>query len=91
MDGVLFAHKNVWLELHKAYGTYEEGIALTERYLSVDYDRLVEEVAGMLWKGRPAAPFLRLIRENPCNPGVKERQQGRCRGIPHHRSADRVQ
>ena len=25
MDGVIFEHRNFWLELHKVFGTLEEG------------------------------------------------------------------
>jgi len=72
MDGVIFEGGNRWMELHKAYGTLEEGKALTKRYLTTDYDRLVEEVVVRLWKGRDARPFLNIIAGVKYNPGVKE-------------------
>lgn len=44
MDGVIFEGVNFWLELHKKFGTFEEGKILTEKYLYSDYNKLVEEV-----------------------------------------------
>lgn len=61
MDGIIFEHKNFWLELHKKLGTYEEGEALTRTYLKKDYERLVREVPGKLWKGNDATPYFELI------------------------------
>ncbi|HIG92810.1 TPA: HAD-IB family phosphatase [Candidatus Woesearchaeota archaeon] len=61
MDGVLFKDINFWLELHKSFGTLQEGLKLTEKYLHTDYDRLVEEVVGKLWKGRDAKPYYALV------------------------------
>lgn len=72
MDGVLFRHANFWLELHKKFGTYEEGKALTEKYLYTDYPKLVDEVVGRLWKGRDAKPFFELIDELEYTEGAKE-------------------
>ncbi|HIH23728.1 TPA: HAD-IB family phosphatase [Candidatus Woesearchaeota archaeon] len=72
MDGVLFREKNVWLRVHEAYGTLEEGLVLTKQYLKTDYNRLVEEAVGRLLKGKPAGPFLRIIKQSSYNPGVKE-------------------
>jgi phosphoserine phosphatase len=72
MDGVLFEGKNFWLDLHLAYGTEEEGLALASRYLETDYDSLAEAVAGKLWKGRPAAPYWSLVKERAYQPGVRE-------------------
>jgi len=63
MDGVLFEHTNFWLELHKRLGTYDEGKQLTEKYVKTDYAKLVEEVVGRLWKGKPAKPYLDLVDE----------------------------
>ncbi len=62
MDGVLFKVHNFWMEVHKAYGTYEEGKKLTDKYLLTDYDILIEEVVNKLWKGKPAEPYLNLIK-----------------------------
>ncbi|MBN2566711.1 HAD family phosphatase [Candidatus Woesearchaeota archaeon] len=72
MDGVIFRPTNVWMEAHRAFGTYEEGRELTAKYVHADYARLVEEVVGRLWKGRDAAPFLSLIGSIPYLPGVEE-------------------
>ncbi len=72
MDGVLFEHRNVWLELHKRLGTFEEGKALTDKYLKNDYSKLVDEVVGRLWKGKPAQPYLDIINEMKYLTGVPE-------------------
>ncbi len=72
MDGVIFEGKNFWLDLHHAYGTVEEGLALAERYLGADYDTLAVQVAGRLWKGRPAAPYWDLVQRRAYQPGVRE-------------------
>lgn len=72
MDGVIFEHKNFWLELHKALGTLEEGKRLTEKHLHTDYAKLVEEVVHKLWKGKKAAPYHNLIESINYLPGVKE-------------------
>ena len=72
MDGVLFEGKNFWLDLHRAYGTEEEGLALANRYLTADYDSLAGLVAGRLWKGKPAAPYWDLVRSREYQPGVRE-------------------
>ena len=72
MDGVIFEHHNFWLELHKALGTYEEGLALTRKYLKTDYERLVREVPGRLWKGKEAKPYLDLIRSTRYKPHAQE-------------------
>ncbi|MBD3208850.1 HAD family phosphatase [Candidatus Woesearchaeota archaeon] len=72
MDGVVFEHKNFWLELHKRLGTYGEGAALTKRYLKTDYERLVKEVVGKLWKGRDATPYYALVWSLRYEPGAQE-------------------
>lgn len=72
MDGVLAVPRNFWMELHRAYGTETEGKELTARYLHTDYPRLVREVVGRLWKGKPQEPYLRLVREAPYHPGIAE-------------------
>ncbi len=72
MDGVIFKSTNFWLELHRKFGTYEEGKVLTEKYLYTDYPKLVDEVVGRLWKGRDARPFFELIDELEYTEGVKE-------------------
>ncbi len=61
MDGVIFEHRNLWLELHKKLGTYEEGKAATDEWLYKDYDTLVDIVIHKLWKGKSAGPFNDLV------------------------------
>jgi len=72
MDGVIFEHKNFWMELHKALGTYEEGVRLTKKYLHTNYQRLVKEVVGRLWKGKDATPYYELIQRIPYVKGAPE-------------------
>lgn len=72
MDGVLFEQRNFWLELHRAFGTLEEGKALIEKYLYADYDKLVEEVVGGLWKGKDAKPYYELVDSIPYLEGVQK-------------------
>ena len=72
MDGVIFQPHNFWLELHRAFGTLEEGKKLTEKYLHTDYNTLVEEVVVKLWKGKDAKLYYDLINQNKYIPGVKE-------------------
>ncbi len=61
MDGILIKPNKFWMDLHKKYGTLEEGIELTKRYLKTDYKRLVEEVIGRLWAGKPASDYFELV------------------------------
>ncbi len=72
MDGVIFKDINFWMELHKKFGTLEQGIELTKKYLHTDYDRLVEEVVVKLWKGKDARPYYDLVNSIEYLPGVKE-------------------
>jgi phosphoserine phosphatase len=72
MDGVIFKDINFWIELHKKFGTLEQGIELTKKYLHSDYDRLVEEVVVKLWKGKDAKPYYDLVNSIEYLPGVKE-------------------
>ena len=72
MDGVIFRARNFWMELHKAYGTFEEGKILTEKYLHSDYDTLVKEVVQKLWKGMPEDIYLKEVNSYEYLPGVKE-------------------
>lgn len=72
MDGTLTDTVNFWMELHKAYGTLEEGTVLTKRYLHTDYARLVEEVVVRLWKGKPAKPYQDLVSGVPLVAGIAE-------------------
>ncbi len=71
MDGVLFEHRNFWMELHRSFGTEKEGQILTEKFLHRDYARLVEEVVARLWKGKDARPFFRLVESISYLPGVQ--------------------
>lgn len=72
MDGVIFRDINFWMELHKKFGTLEQGLELTKKYLHTDYDRLVEEVVVKLWKGKDAKPYYDLVNSIEYLPGVKE-------------------
>lgn len=72
MDRVIFKDINFWMELHKKFGTLEQGIELTKKYLHTDYDRLVQEVVVKLWKGRDAKPYYDLVNSIEYLPGVKE-------------------
>ena len=71
-DGVIFQGKEFWMDVHKAFGTYEQGKALTEKYLHNNYQKLVEEVVHKLWKGRDAKSFLELINHREYMKGIKE-------------------
>ena len=72
MDGVLFKDVNFWMELHRVFGTLEEGKILTKKYLHTDYQRLVEEVVVNLWKDKEAEPYFNLIKDLEYLPGIKE-------------------
>ena len=72
MDGVLVDAHNFWLELHKAFGTLEEGTRLTKAYLTDDYAKLVEEVVGRLWRGHDAKPYYELVHAIPTMQGLDE-------------------
>ena len=72
MDGVIFEHCNFWMELHKAFGTYEEGKELTKKYVKTNYAKLVEEVVEKLWKGKPSSTYLNLIKTIGYMPGAPE-------------------
>ena len=72
MDGVIFKDINFWLELHKQFGTLEQGIHLTKQYLHTDYNRLVEEVVVKLWKGKNATPYYKLANSIEYLPGVEK-------------------
>ena len=72
MDGVIFKGTNFWINVHKGFGTLEEGIRLTEKYLHNDYDKLVEEVVVKLWRGRDAKPYCKQVNSLKYLPGVKE-------------------
>lgn len=76
MDGVIFKHHNFWMELHKAFGTLEEGMALTKQYVKTNYDKLVQEVIGRLWKDKPAKPYFDLISSHQYIDGAKETFNG---------------
>lgn len=72
IDGVIFKDVSFWMELHKKFGTYEEGVELTKEYLHTDYNRLVEEVVVKLWKGEDAKPYYDLVNSLKYLPGVKK-------------------
>lgn len=72
MDGVIFNVMSFWMELHKRFGTYKQGKALTDTYLHIDYGRLVEEVVVKLWKGKDAAAYYDLVDSLEYLPGVKQ-------------------
>jgi phosphoserine phosphatase len=72
MDGVVFQGDNFWLDLHREYGTDEEGVRLANSYLNSDYVMLAELVIERLWKGRPASVFERLVERRSYHPGVQE-------------------
>jgi len=72
MDGVIFDAPDFWLNLHKAYGTIKEGSELTKKYLKTDYEMLVKEVVGRLWKNKPADVYFKMIDESKYMPGAVE-------------------
>ena len=72
LDGVIFEGSNFWLELHRRYGTEKEGVEYANKYLSFDYDQLVKIVAGILWKGKPAAIIQELVDQRRYQPGIPE-------------------
>ncbi len=72
IDGVLFKDINFWMELHKRFGTFEEGKILTENYLHTNYPKLIEEVVGRLWKGRSAQPYFDLVNSLEYFSGVSD-------------------
>ena len=72
MDGVLLKDVHFWLELHKEFGTYEQGKELTAKYLHTNYDKLVEEVVAKLWKGKDAKAYFELVNKLEYMVGIKE-------------------
>jgi len=72
MDGVIFNDSNFWLQLHEAFGTFEEGKILTQKYLSTNYDKLVEEVVKKLWLGKDAKPYYDLVNSIKYLDGIAE-------------------
>ncbi|MFC1697430.1 HAD family hydrolase [Nanoarchaeota archaeon] len=72
MDGVIFEKTNFWFDLHEKYGTYRDGKELTDRYLKSNYQKLVDEVVGRLWKGKDANELYKLIANAKYIKGVKE-------------------
>ena len=72
MDGVIFKDINFWMELHKAFGTLEEGKIATEKYLHTDYDKLIEEVVVKLWRGKDTKPYYDLVNSIEYLRGVKK-------------------
>jgi phosphoserine phosphatase len=72
LGGVLVPADTFWMELHKRFGTLDEGVALTKQYLQSDYPKLVEEVVGRLWQGKDAHEYHDLVRSVPYNAGINE-------------------
>ncbi|MFH1211420.1 MAG: HAD-IB family phosphatase [Candidatus Woesearchaeota archaeon] len=72
MSGVLFRDVNFWMELHKRFGTFEQGKILTDKLLHTDYTQLVQRVVAELWKGRNALPYFELVDSMQYIPGVEE-------------------
>ncbi len=72
VDGVLVEGRDFWMDAHKAFGTYDQGKALTKKYLHNDYQKLVEEVVHKLWKGKDATPFLELVKNRKYMKGIKD-------------------
>lgn len=70
VEGVLVNSDSFWMKLHDAYGTLEEGKALTAQYLHTDYSRLVDEVCGRLWKGKPRQPYVDLVKNIAYNQNI---------------------
>lgn len=71
-DGVIFKDINFWIELHKKFGTLEQGTKLTEKYLHNNYEKLVEEVVVKLWRGKSAKPYYELVNSVEYLPGVEK-------------------
>jgi len=72
LDGTLVQPVNFWMELHRRYGTLEEGKQLTERYLKTDYEMLIREVPGRLWKGKDEKEYLTLAKSIAYMQGIEE-------------------
>jgi len=72
MDGVLFEGDNFWLDLHRKFRTATLGTRLAKKYLKSNYELLVENVAGKLWKGKSAHIYEELVAKRRYHPGVKE-------------------
>jgi phosphoserine phosphatase len=70
MNGVIF-QPGFWEQVHEAYGTEKQGKILTEKYLTTDYAKLVEEVVNKLWKGKSAKPYLDVIKKQKYMKGAK--------------------
>jgi|SRR5215469_2189837 len=76
MDGVIFEGRNFWLDLHRRYSTEADALDLAERYLKHDYELLGRITTEILWKGKPAAAFLDLVRQRKYQNGVVELVKG---------------
>lgn len=72
MDGVLTQEKNFWFKLHDAYGTYNEGRIITKKYLHTDYNMLIKELVGRLWKDKDENTFLQTVDQIQLMPGIEE-------------------
>ena len=71
MDGVLIKPVHFWNEVHKVFGTVEEGERLTKKYLHSNYALLVEQVMK-LWRGKEAGPYFELVNSVEYMEGVRE-------------------
>jgi phosphoserine phosphatase len=72
MDGVIFEGSNFWLELHRYFGTEKEGLELANEFLNYDYAQLVKQVAGNLWKGKPASIITEMVSQRRYQPGIQQ-------------------
>jgi len=72
MDGVIFQGKNFWLELHRAYDTEEQALALADELMETDYCLMSKITVEELWKGKPAETLLDLVKMRQYETGVHE-------------------
>lgn len=72
MDGMIFQSKNLWMELHRRWETYEQGKRLTKELLYTNFPLLLQKVVGELWMGKPENAYLNLISEQKYLPDVRE-------------------
>ncbi|MDJ0911444.1 MAG: HAD-IB family phosphatase [Woeseiaceae bacterium] len=70
MDGVIFAGKNFWLDLHRAMGTERQAWQLWNGLSKKDYVRLSQRTAE-IWKGRSAEIFADFIGSRSLVTGIE--------------------
>jgi len=74
MDGVIFEGCNLWLDLHKVYGTQKKALELAEQFLHTaresDYIYLSKYTAKFLWQGKPASSYYAIVDERTYHPGI---------------------